>query len=100
MLFLADFSVSVFPPSALSAEAVDSVLELDEESDDLDELLVCDAEPERLSVAYQPDPLKMTPAGYSTRRTLAPHWGQSVSGLSLKLWRTSKRWPQVEQAYS
>jgi hypothetical protein len=47
--------------SDLAAGAVDSLLELEEESDD--ELLECDAEPLRLSVLYQPDPLKITPAG-------------------------------------
>jgi hypothetical protein len=58
----------------------------------------CDAG--RLSVLYQPEPLKMTPAGYSTRRTVAPHWRQSVIGASLKLWRTSNRCPHELQAYS
>jgi hypothetical protein len=56
LAFLAVSLVSDF-----AAGAVDSELELDEESDD--ELLECDAEPLRLSVAYQPDPLKITPAG-------------------------------------
>ena len=66
--------------SDFAAGAVDSVLELEEEADD--ELLECDAEPLRLSVTYQPDPLKITPAGYNTRRTLAPHSGQSLIGSS------------------
>jgi hypothetical protein len=72
--------VPVSELSDLAADAVDSVLELEVEPDD--ELLECDAEPLRLSVTYQPDPLKITPAGYSTRRTLAPHSGQSLIGAS------------------
>lgn len=58
----------------------------------------CDAG--RLSVLYHPVPLKMTPAGYRTRRTVAPHWGQSVIGASLNAWRTSNRCPHELQAYS
>ena len=45
----------------------------------------------RLSLTYHPDPLKITPDGYTTRRTLAPQAGQSRIGSSEKLWRTSKR---------
>jgi hypothetical protein len=48
-------------------------------SDD-DVLLVLDEG--RLSVMYQPDPLKMIPAGESTRRTVWPVVGQVVSAAS------------------
>jgi hypothetical protein len=36
----------------------------------------------RLSVMYQPEPLKTIPAGKSTRRTLPPQRGHSVIGAS------------------
>jgi hypothetical protein len=75
--------VSLVDASDLAGSAFVSVLEVDEESEDDDDVLLeCDAEPLRLSVAYQPEPLKITPAGYSTRRTLAPHSGQSLIGSS------------------
>ena len=40
---------------------------------------------ERLSVAYQPLPLKMMPAGWNTFFSLPPHASQLVNGASLKL---------------
>jgi hypothetical protein len=55
----------------------------------------------RLSVIYQPEPLKTIPAGWMTRRTL-PSWpqGHAVRGSSLKLWNFSNCLPQVSQAYT
>ena len=38
----------------------------------------------RLSVIYQPDPLKTMPTGWKTRRTALAHAGQVRSGSSLK----------------
>jgi hypothetical protein len=37
----------------------------------------------RLSVMYQPLPLKTTPTGWMTRWISAPHSGQTVNGSSL-----------------
>lgn len=41
----------------------------------------------RLSVMYQPDPLKMIPAGKSTRLVVPPHVGHTVIGSSVMRWR-------------
>jgi hypothetical protein len=38
----------------------------------------------RLSVIYQPEPLKTMPTGWKTRRTALAHEGQARSGSSLK----------------
>src|SRR5262245_48160454 len=38
----------------------------------------------RLSVTYQPEPLKTMPTGWKTRRTALAHAGQVRSGSSLK----------------
>jgi hypothetical protein len=38
----------------------------------------------RLSVIYQPEPLKTMPTGWKTRRTAPAHEGQVRSGSSLK----------------
>jgi hypothetical protein len=54
----------------------------------------------RLSVTYQPEPLKMIPTGWNTRRTDPPHSGQVVSGASAKLWRASKRFLHFAHSYS
>ena len=75
--------MSLVVDSDVAGAAFASALEVEEESEAVDDVLLeCDAEPLRLSVAYQPEPLKITPAGYSTRRTLAPHLGQSLIGSS------------------
>ena len=54
----------------------------------------------RLSVMYQPDPLKMIPAGKSTRLVAPPHAGHTVIGSSVIRWRTSKRFRQDVHSYS
>ena len=52
----------------------------------------------RLSVIYQPEPLKTMPTGWKTRRTALAHAGQVRSGSSLKDWNCSNCAPQVSQA--
>jgi hypothetical protein len=43
----------------------------------------------RLSVIYQPEPLKTMPTGWNTRRTAPAHLGHVRSGSSLKDWNCS-----------
>lgn len=75
----------------LAALAVLDVLDVDE-LDELEELeetgSTCVG---RESVEYQPDPLKMIPAGYRSRRMSPPQVGQTFSGSSLKCCRRSTR---------
>ena len=52
------------------------------------------------SVTYQPEPLKMMPAGWSSRRTEPPQDGQILSGSSLKRWRNSTRLLHPRHSYS
>ena len=55
----------------------------------------------RLSVMYQPLPLKMTPTGWNTRRTGPfPHTSHSVSGSAVKGCTLSKREPHDLHSYS
>jgi hypothetical protein len=54
----------------------------------------------RLSVTYQPEPLKTMPAGNNTRRTGPPHSGQSVSAGSENRCDRSIRFLQAEHSYS
>jgi hypothetical protein len=67
----------------------------DEPESELDSLGV-----DRLSVLYQPLPLKTIPTGWRTRRSSPPHPSWTVSGGSEKLCRTSMCWAQLLQAYS
>jgi len=53
--------------------------------------------PFRLSVLYQPLPLKITPTGCNPRRTEPPHASHVVSGASEKLWRFSVSALQLAQ---
>jgi hypothetical protein len=71
-----------------------SALLLDDEAA-LSELL----EEGRLSVMYQPEPLKMIGGGLTTRRTACPVSGQTASASSWNPWRTSKRVPSA-RSYS
>jgi hypothetical protein len=52
------------------------------------------------SVTYQPDPLKMIPAGWSRRRMSPPHDGQTLSGSSPNFWRRSTLDQQPRHSYS
>lgn len=52
----------------------------------------------RLSVMYQPEPLKTMPTGWKTRRTAPAQDGQVRSGSSLKDWNCSNCAPHVSQA--
>jgi hypothetical protein len=53
---------------------------------------------ERLSVAYQPEPLKMMPVGVNTLRSdFFPHSGHFTSGASVKLWCRSNCTPHSAQ---
>jgi hypothetical protein len=54
----------------------------------------------RLSVTYQPLPLKTIPTGCSTRRSAPPQPSWLVRGESEKLCLTSMRPWQLAQAYS
>lgn len=54
----------------------------------------------RLSVMYQPEPLKITPTGCSTRRVSPPQLGQTRIGSSLIDCNFSKRWRQARHSYS
>ena len=54
----------------------------------------------RLSVTYQPEPLKMIPTGCITRRTVPPQVGQTEIGSSVIFWRTSKRFLHEVHSYS
>ena len=51
----------------------------------------------RLSLMYQPEPLKTMPAGKMTRCIGLPHSGQNFSGSSLNFCTTSNSWAQAEQ---
>jgi hypothetical protein len=75
------------------------------ESEDAEELageleLLSDDEPVRLSVMYQPEPLKTTPAGKSTLRTEPPHSGHSLTGGSANFWKRSKCFLHAKHSYS
>jgi hypothetical protein len=50
----------------------------------------------RESLMYHPDPLKTTPTGWITRRTLPAQDRHVVSGSSLNRWTCSKLTPQSE----
>jgi hypothetical protein len=57
-------------------------------------------EGERLSVAYQPEPLKMMPVGVNTlRKDFFPHSGHFTRGASEKLWCLSNCTPHSVQRY-
>jgi len=43
--------------------------------------------------------LNTTPTALKTFRSLPWHSGQTVNASSLKLWNTSKKWPQSVQEY-
>ncbi len=80
---------------SLFLAVVDSLLLLDDSDADVldDEPLSLVLGVGRLSVLYQPEPLKMMPAGESSRRAGWPHSTHSRSGSSWKLCRRSKRCP-------
>lgn len=54
----------------------------------------------RLSVTYQPDPLKMIPTGWNTRLVEPPQVGQTLIGSSSTRWRISNRFEQLWHSYS
>jgi hypothetical protein len=54
----------------------------------------------RLSVTYQPEPLKMTPTGCNTRRVSPPQFGHTRMGSSLNDCSLSNRWRHVPHSYS
>jgi hypothetical protein len=56
--------------------------------------------PFRLSVMYQPEPLKIIPTGWMTRRQGPPQLGQTCTGSSVTFWRRSNRFPQDPHSYS
>lgn len=70
----------------------------DDESDDSDDDPDEDEALERLSLRYQPLPLKTMPTDENTLRSRPPHSGHSVSDGSLNAWTCSKRWSQAVQA--
>lgn len=71
--------------------ALDDVVLLDDSVLVSDEVFsLADESGLRLSVTYQPEPLKMMPAGYKTRLVGPPQVGQTVIGSSTMRWRTSK----------
>lgn len=88
-------AVSVFVAAGLSAFSVDPPSDVsdfsDDEPDELDD-------PERLSLRYQPLPLKTMPTDEKTFRRRPPHSGHSVNDGSLNAWTCSKRWSQAVQA--
>ena len=83
---------------------------LDDEVVDADELALLDRELEELevgsvgrgfeSVTYQPEPLKMIPAGKRTRRNSPPQVGQTLSGSSLNFCLRSTRDLHPRHSYS
>ena len=95
-----------------SAFLVDDVPDVSEDfSDDFSEVADSDfsddlspdedsdePEPERLSLRYQPLPLKTMPTDEKTFRRRPPHSGHSVNDGSLNAWTCSKRWSQAVQA--
>src|SRR6185436_14675714 len=54
----------------------------------------------RLSVIYQPEPLKTMPTGWKTRRTAPAQAGHVRSGSSLKDWNCSNCAPHASQEYT
>jgi hypothetical protein len=56
--------------------------------------------PLRLSVMYQPEPLKIIPTGWMTLRQGPPQLGQACTGSSVTFWRRSKRFLQDPHSYS
>ncbi|NOK58271.1 MAG: hypothetical protein GFH27_549279n77 [Chloroflexi bacterium AL-W] len=52
----------------------------------------------RLSVIYQPEPLKTIPTGWKTRRTDPEHAGQVCKGASLNDWNCSNCAPHESHA--
>src|SRR5437899_43823 len=54
----------------------------------------------RLSVLYQPEPLKMIPTGWKSRRVVPPQVGQTEIGSSTTRCRISKRVRQSVHSYS
>jgi hypothetical protein len=78
-----DALASVFVPSAAGFDAAGdseawSALALSEAP-----LVVDAASPFRLSVTYQPEPLKIMPTGWMTRRHAPPQVGQTLIGSSV-----------------
>ena len=71
------------------------------EVEELDELDPDGSEGRGLeSVTYQPEPLKMIPAGWSRRRISPPQDGQTFSGSSLNFCRRSTRDWHPRHSYS
>lgn len=66
-------------------------------SDPSEEDLAGDFLASRLSLTYQPEPLKTMPTGCGTRRIGPPHSGHSVKGSSANFWKKSNECPQSEQ---
>src|SRR5205814_9646674 len=56
--------------------------------------------PLRLSVLYHPEPLKMIPTGWKTRRVVPPQLGQTKIGSSTTRCRISKRCRHLLHSYS
>jgi hypothetical protein len=54
----------------------------------------------RLSVRYQPEPLKITPTGWITLRVCPPQVGHSRTGSSAMRWRRSNLRRQALHSYS
>ena len=93
----------------LVVSALDSLLELEEESEDEEDSLEVELvvslffgeltplDDLRESVMYQPLPLKTMPTGWMTLRRLPPHCSQVVSGASEKLCRFSRTSLQLVQ---
>ena len=79
-------------------EALEVLLVEDEELDELDS----DGSEGRglESVTYQPEPLKMMPAGWSRRRISPPQDGQTFNGSSLNFCRRSTRDRHPRHSYS
>ena len=87
---------SPFVEAALSAFSDDPPSDESDFSED-DDPDVLD-EPERLSLWYQPLPLKTMPTEEKTFRSRPPHSGHSVNDGSLNACTCSKRWSQAVQA--
>ena len=96
-------AVDLLPLSELDPAEVVFVGEVSFLPSELPESLVEGAEAVsdlRLSVIYQPEPLKTIPGGKSTRLVTPPQEGQTVIGSSLTRWRTSNRFRQSVHSYS
>jgi len=93
--------VPLDPVDELGAPEVLEVLEAPLEVEELLELDSAGSDGLGLeSVTYQPEPLKMMPAGYSSRRMSPPQEGQILSGSSWKCCRRSTRDWHPRHSYS